>query len=190
MELDNIYHEEIFLMNDTWPHNNIMEMRKEYVFCEMGGMTRPLLRSNWAGGLNTSDQEKERLLNETFNFFQTDLETQEMIDFIQPYVERAGLRNAMKIMNQKYPIVDEEPSHLNDTDSEKRKNIGAGVKEEDVSGATSKETSKEPVAKPLVTGGRNRQLSTDTIKAEMNRMSHFIFRLRIKTLCLKILLSN
>ena len=46
LELDSVYNnqEEIFLMEDTWSHKNIMEMRKEYVFCEMGGMTSPLLR--------------------------------------------------------------------------------------------------------------------------------------------------
>ena len=33
-------------------------MRKEFVFCELGGMTRPLLRTNWAANLNTSDQVK------------------------------------------------------------------------------------------------------------------------------------
>ena len=69
MELHSLHMQEIFLMEDTWPHKSILEMRKEFVFCEMGGMPRPLLRSNWAAALITSDQEKERLLNETFNFF-------------------------------------------------------------------------------------------------------------------------
>ena len=93
MELDSLYMQEIFLMEDTWPHKSILEMRKEFVFCEMGGMPRPLLRSNWAAALITSDQEKERLLNETFNLFQSDEETAKMIEFIKPYVERAGLMN-------------------------------------------------------------------------------------------------
>ena len=44
------------------------KVQKMFVFSEMGGMARPLLRSNWAAALNTSDQEKERLLNETFSF--------------------------------------------------------------------------------------------------------------------------
>ena len=88
-----------------------------FVFSEMGGMSRLLLRSNWATSLNTSDQEKERLLNETFNFFQSDDETKEMIKFISPYVEKAGLRNAMKVLNQKYPGKNEDQESLNDTDS-------------------------------------------------------------------------
>ena len=55
----------------------------------MGGMPCPLLRSNCAAALIISDQEKERLLNETFNLFQSDEETAKMIEF----VERAGLMN-------------------------------------------------------------------------------------------------
>ena len=55
MELDSLYMQEIFLMEDTWPHKSILEMRKEFVFCEMGGMPRPLLRSNWAAALITSE---------------------------------------------------------------------------------------------------------------------------------------
>ena len=49
--------------------------------------------------------QKERLLNETFNYFLNDKDTSEMIEFIKPYTERAGLRNAMKILNQKYGIL-------------------------------------------------------------------------------------
>ena len=147
MELDSLYMQEIFLMEDTWPHKSILEMRKEFVFCEMGGMPRPLLRSNWAAALITSDQEKERLLNETFNFFQSDEETAEMIEFIKPYVERAGLRNAMKIMNQKYlDVVDEEEapvsSSLNDTDSEKRKNLNNDNVETEVTGSKESATTR------------------------------------------------
>merc|ERR1719219_1647681 len=131
------YGQQVFVMTDTWPHKSILEMQKEFVFSEMGGMTRPLLRSNWAAALNTSDQEKERLLNETFNFFQTDTETMEMIEFIGPYVERAGLRNAMKVLNQKYPGKNEEQDSLNDTDSEKRQNLavdeGESSEEVDIS---------------------------------------------------------
>ena len=166
MELDNLYMEQIFLMSDTWSHKSILEMRKEFVFCEMGGMTQPLLRSNWAGALNTSDQEKERLLNETFNFFQNDQETMEMIDFIKPYVERAGLRNAMKIMNQRYPDKDEEPDHLNDTDSEKRKNLSSDSKDDPEAAGTNNIQAKENFSRPGSFPHRNRQLSTDTIKDE------------------------
>lgn len=160
------YGQQMFLMSETWPHLNITEMQKEFVFSEMGGMTRPLLRSNWAGALNTSDQEKERLLNETFNYFQNDKDTLEMIEFIKPYTERAGLRNAMKILNQKYPEKTEDLDNLNDTDSEKRKNLTEETEEsgEEVEVIeTSKETS---VVRPVAGPGRNRQLSTDTIKDE------------------------
>ena len=52
-----------------------------------------------------------------------------MIEFIKPHVEKTGLRNALKLMNQKYPILDEEASNYNDTDSEKRK-ILAGKDDE------------------------------------------------------------
>merc|ERR1719400_1824463 len=123
------YGQQMFLMSETWPHLNITEMQKEFVFSEMGGMTRPLLRSNWAGALNTSDQEKERLLNETFNYFQTDKDTSEMIEFIKPYTERAGLRNAMKILNQKYPEKTEDQENLNDTDSGEEKPDGGRGRE-------------------------------------------------------------
>jgi len=162
----------VFSMAETWTQNTL-EMQKMFVFSEMGGMARPLLRSNWAAALNTSDQEKERLLNETFNFFQQDKETMEMIEFISPYVERAGLRNAMKVLNQKYPGKNEEQESLNDTDSEKRQNLAVDEVEsggEDVE--TSEDSSKEPAAViPVVArlaggSGRNRQLSTDTIKDE------------------------
>ena len=55
-------------------------------------------------------------------------------------MERAGLRDAMKIMNQKYlDVVDEEEapvsSSLNDTDSEKRKNLNNDNVETDVTGS-------------------------------------------------------
>ena len=161
------YGQQVFVMTETWPHKSILEMQKEFVFSEMGGMTRPLLRSNWAGALNTSDQEKERLLNETFNYFQTDPDTSEMIEFIKPYTERAGLRNAMKILNQKYPEKTEDLENLNDTDSEKRKLMA----EEDESGEEVGETvaSKESSGGRAGVGtsqGRNRQLSTDIIKDE------------------------
>eukprot|EP00092_Neocalanus_flemingeri_P040368 GFUD01043966.1.p1 GENE.GFUD01043966.1~~GFUD01043966.1.p1 ORF type:complete len:1978 (-),score=498.59 GFUD01043966.1:399-6332(-) len=162
----------VFCMEETWPQNTL-EMQKMFVFSEMGGMARPLLRSNWAAVLNTSDQEKERLLNETFSFFQSDTETVEMIEFISPYVERAGLRNAMKVLNQKYPGKNEEQENLNDTDSEKRQNLAVEEGESSEEVEISEDTaSKEVVAsapvvvRPGVGTGRNRQLSTDTIKDE------------------------
>ena len=152
------YGQPVFVMADTWPHKSCLEMQKEFVFSEMGGMARPLLRSNWAGALNTSDQEKERLLNETFNYFQNDKDTSEMIEFIKPYTERAGLRNAMKILNQKYPEKTEDLANLNDTDSEKRKNL---TDENEESGEEVEVTSVKRTGP-----GRNRQLSTDIIKDE------------------------
>jgi hypothetical protein len=160
----------VFCMSETWTQNTL-EMQKMFVFSEMGGMARPLLRSNWAAALNTSDQEKERLLNETFNFFQTDSETMEMIEFISPYVERAGLRNAMKVLNQKYPGKNEEQENLNDTDSEKRQNLavdeGESSEEVDISEDPSNKELEESIpALARVSTARNRQLSTDTIKDE------------------------
>jgi len=162
----------VFSMSETWPQNTL-EMQKMFVFSEMGGMARPLLRSNWAAALNTSDQEKERLLNETFHFFQTDTETVEMIEFINPYVERAGLRNAMKVLNQKYPGKNEEQESLNDTDSEKRQNLavdeGESSEEMDISEDPSNKELAAAVPVLARPGGvtvRNRQLSTDTIKDE------------------------
>ena len=55
-------------------------------------------------------------------------------------MERAGLRDAMKIMNQKYlDAMDEEEapvsSSLNDTDSEKRKNLNNDNVETEVAGS-------------------------------------------------------
>lgn len=162
----------VFSMEETWPQNTL-EMQKMFVFSEMGGMARPLLRSNWAAALNTSDQEKERLLNETFNFFQSDTETKEMIEFISPYVERAGLRNAMKVLNQKYPGKNEEQENLNDTDSEKRQNLavdeGESSEEVEISEDHSNkelEAAVPVLTRPTVVSVRNRQLSTDTIKDE------------------------
>jgi len=160
----------VFSMSETWTQNTL-EMQKMFVFSEMGGMARPLLRSNWAAALNTSDQEKERLLNETFSFFQSDSETMEMIEFIGPYVERAGLRNAMKVLNQKYPGKNEELENLNDTDSEKRQNLavdeGESSEEVDISEERSNKELEVNVTMPIRAGGaRNRQLSTDTIKDE------------------------
>ena len=55
-ELEALYTPELFLMSDTWAAASVPGMRKEFVFCELGGMTRPLLRTNWAANLNTSDQ--------------------------------------------------------------------------------------------------------------------------------------
>ena len=150
------YGQQMFAMAETWPHKSILEMQKEFVFSEMGGMDKTLLRSNWAGALNTSDQEKERLLNETFNYFLNDKDTSEMIEFIKPYTERAGLRNAMKILNQKYPEKTEDQENLNDTDSEKRKNLNDEESGEEVEAMN--------VRRPGP--ARNRQLSTDTIKDE------------------------
>jgi len=169
-ELESLHTPELFLMSDTWAAASVPGMRKEFVFCELGGMTRPLLRTNWAANLNTSDQEKERLLNETFSFFSRDPETLEMLEVISPYVERAGLRNAMKILHQKYPETPdrEETRNDNDTDSEKRKSMsGSGdntTADETLASLSSKETGA--VGRPGILGGRNRQLSTDTIKDE------------------------
>jgi len=159
-----------FSMTETWPQNTL-EMQKMFVFSEMGGMSRPLLRSNWAAALNTSDQEKERLLNETFNFFQSDSETLEMIKFIGPYVERAGLRNAMKVLNQNYPGKNDEQESLNDTDSEKRQNLAVDDCEsseevETLEEMNNKETVTTSQSKHTLGLTRNRQLSTDTIKDE------------------------
>ena len=89
-----------------------------------------------------------------------------MLEVISPYVERAGLRNAMKILHQKYPetLDRDETRNDNDTDSEKRKNMSgdnASV-DETLPSLSSKET--VPVGRPGILGGRNRQLSTDTIK--------------------------
>ena len=55
-ELEALHTPELFLMSDTWAAASVPGMRKEFVFCELGGMTRPLLRTNWAANLNTSDQ--------------------------------------------------------------------------------------------------------------------------------------
>ena len=55
-ELESLHTPELFLMSDTWAAASVPGMRKEFVFCELGGMTRPLLRTNWAANLNTSDQ--------------------------------------------------------------------------------------------------------------------------------------
>lgn len=170
MSLEEQNSKPVFSMTETWPQNTL-EMQKMFVFSEMGGMARPLLRSNWAAALNTSDQEKERLLNETFNFFQTDSETMEMIEFIGPYVERAGLRNAMKVLNQKYPGKNEEHDNLNDTDSEKRQNLavdeGESSEEIDISEDPNNKEPEESGNVPVRAGvARNRQLSTDTIKDE------------------------
>ena len=95
-------------------------------------------------------------MNETFDFFVNDQETSEMIEFIKPYVEKAGLRNAMKILNQKY-LDKEEENNFNDTDSEKRKNMNNS--EEPEHDETVTKASK-------LSSARNRQLSTDTIKDE------------------------
>ena len=92
-----------------------------------------------------------------------------MLEVISPFVERAGLRNAMKILHQKYPETpdrEEMMSNDNDTDSEKRKNMsGSGDNasaDETLPSLSSKES--VPVGRPGILGGRNRQLSTDTIK--------------------------
>ena len=91
-----------------------------------------------------------------------------MLEVISPYVERAGLRNAMKILHQKYPDTpDRDESNDNDTDSEKRKNMsGSGDNNDGASECVAPISTKEtvPVSRPGILGGRNRQLSTDTIK--------------------------
>ena len=76
-----------FRLEDVWPGEE-REMQKMFVFSEMGGMSRALLRftksstrivlkqsplrSTWAAALNTTDQEKERILNLTFAHFERD----------------------------------------------------------------------------------------------------------------------
>ena len=96
-----------------------------------------------------------------------------MLEVISPYVERAGLRNAMKILHQKYPETPDrdETRNDNDTDSEKRKNMsGSGdnaTADETLPSLSSKETTV-PVGRPGILGGRNRQLSTDTIKVTLS----------------------
>ena len=91
-----------------------------------------------------------------------------MLEVISPYVERAGLRNAMKILHQKYPDTpDRDESNDNDTDSEKRKNMsGSGDNNAGAAESVAPISTKEavPVSRPGILGGRNRQLSTDTIK--------------------------
>ena len=108
-------------INDPAPFPNLKQ--EMFVFSGTEGMARPLLSSDWAAALNTSDQEKERLLNETFNFSQTDKETKEMIEFTRPCFERTGLRSVMKVSNQKYPGRNGGQDNLNDTDSKKRQNL-------------------------------------------------------------------
>ena len=63
--------ESSFRMDAAWPGEE-KEMQKMFVFSEMGGMSRALLRSTWAAALNTTDQEKERILNLTFAHFERD----------------------------------------------------------------------------------------------------------------------
>ena len=101
-----------------------------------------------------------------------------MLECIAPCVERAGLRNAMKILHQKYPETpgtesgaligpawtNERPgssdteSNDNDTDSEKRKQM---------SGAGDQVAQGGSVTRQGALGSRNRQLSTDTIKVRL-----------------------
>ena len=106
-----------------------------------------------------------------------------MLEVISPFVERAGLRNAMKILHQKYPETpdrEEMTTNDNDTDSEKRKNMsGSG----DNSAAAPETTLaplnvKETVSRPGILGGRNRQLSTDTIKVILWGPSFSLSQLR------------
>ena len=91
-----------------------------------------------------------------------------MLEVISPFVERAGLRNAMKILHQKYPETpdrEEMMSNDNDTDSEKRKNMsGSGDNSAAAADPVAPVGVKEVVGRPGILGGRNRQLSTDTIK--------------------------
>lgn len=54
--------EEEFCLEEEWAGEE-EEMRKMFVYCQLGGMERALLRSTWAASLNTTDQEKERVLN-------------------------------------------------------------------------------------------------------------------------------
>ena len=106
-----------------------------------------------------------------------------MLEVISPYVERAGLRNAMKILHQKYPETPdrEETRNDNDTDSEKRKSMsGSGdntTADETLASLSSKETGA--VGRPGILGGRNRQLSTDTIKVTF-REKYSIVKLSYK----------
>merc|ERR1719273_1289262 len=108
-----------FRMDNVWPGEE-REMQKMFVFSEMGGMSRALLRSTWAAALNTTDQEKERILNLTLAHFERDQGTQAMLSFIEPHVQSEGLRKAMKVLNQQFPeqAVD---GQVNDTDSEKQR---------------------------------------------------------------------
>ena len=39
-ELEVMYSPQGFLMSDTWASTAVPAMRKEFVFCELGGMTR------------------------------------------------------------------------------------------------------------------------------------------------------
>ena len=91
-----------------------------------------------------------------------------MLEVISPFVERAGLRNAMKILHQKYPETpdrEEMMSNDNDTDSEKRKNMsGSGDNSAAAADPVAPVGVKEAVSRSGILGGRNRQLSTDTIK--------------------------
>ena len=93
-----------------------------------------------------------------------------MLEVISPFVERAGLRNAMKILHQKYPETpdrEEMMSNDNDTDSEKRKNMSGSGDNSAAAAAAETVTPigvKEAVSRSGILGGRNRQLSTDTIK--------------------------
>merc|ERR550525_587357 len=112
--------ESSFRMDAAWPGEE-KEMQKMFVFSEMGGMCRTLLRSTWAAALNTTDQEKERILNLTFVHFDRDQATQAMLIFIEPHVQTDGLRKAMKVLNQQFPERAVGGQTVNDTDSEKQR---------------------------------------------------------------------
>ena len=159
---------------EVWGDRGVVaEMRQMFVFSSQGGMTRALLRSTWAAALNTTDHEKERILNRTFVHFEADPRTQAMLAFIAPYVQVDGLRSAMKRLNQRFPVL-EEGGEVNDTDSEKQRRDLEEAEEEEQEedeGEMEEDDDDEevvaPVAAPRGPGGaRSRMLSTDTIKDE------------------------
>ena len=91
-----------------------------FIFSGTEGMARPLLSSDQAAALNTSDQEEERLLNEIFNFSQTDKE-------------------------KKYTGRNEVQNDLKDTNSEKGQNLAVDEEED----SEEIDTSNNPINKEL-----------------------------------------
>jgi hypothetical protein len=158
---------------EVWGDRGVVaEMRQMFVFCSMGGMTRALLRSSWAAALNTTDHEKERILNRTFVYFEADPRTQAMLACIAPSVQADGLRSAMQRLNQRFPVL-EEGGEVNDTDSEKQRRDQEEAEEEDQEEdeGEMEEDDEEEVVAPVSAprgpvGARSRMLSTDTIKDE------------------------